>query len=482
MLKSEDYIYSVSEVNRLAHNRLQDIELWVEGEVCDLRLGYEEFGFFNLRDDQAILSCVVFGEVLRSISGVLVEGLSLLVRGTLGIYVKRGQFRLNVLEAEESGEGRLRREFLKLFNKLSEEGLFSDEVKKPLPGIPLHIGLITSPEGAAMRDVIVNIKRRFPPARVYLRGVRVQGEGAVEEIVGAIGFFNRIVPEIPVEVIILARGGGSLDDLHPFNTEEVARAIRASKLPVITGIGHEKDFTIADFASDFRASTPTGAAQKAVPLLEELLERIDETRKRLENALVRKLERVERELGHFLRLRVFQNPESILLDQLQAWEESNAQLREIWMRNLRRAEHQLQLLGLRLFNYSRENRELPLRINFYQERIKRAGEDLLLRAKQEEEKLGERLCASPGRLIDSLDGKWRMILAKLDSLSPLRVLSRGYAIVFPRDGGKPLRDVREARLGAEVDVQLFIGKMRCEIEAILNEESVTRTFPINKVD
>ncbi len=465
----EERIYSVSEVNRLADNQLKGIEIWVEGEVCDLRLGYENFGFFSLRDELAVLPCVIFGEALRSLPLQLQEGISLLARGVLGIYVKKGQYRLNVLEAEESGEGRLRKEFLRLFRKLSEEGLFSDEIKRPLPEIPFSIGVISSVEGAAVRDVITNIRKRFPPASIYLRSVRVQGEGAVEEIVDAIDFLNRISPHFQIEVLIIARGGGSLEDLHAFNTEEVARAIRSSRIPVVTGIGHEPDYTIADFAADFRASTPTGAAQKVVPYIADIIHGLNVIKSRMESAWKKKLDDLGKGLEYLSRHRCFRVPEAFLLAPSQTLAEAHSSIRESWIRALSEMERSVQYHDLKIKGYARENRELPMAIGLRQAKLVQTIRWFLKERDEEMVELTHMITGNLRERIRNFEGSWRFTGGKLVSLNPLKALSRGYAIVYPEGSKKPLKDATKVSKGDQVDVTLYQGGMKCEVKDVIQE-------------
>jgi exodeoxyribonuclease VII large subunit len=463
-MSGQERVFTVSEVNRMADGLLKDLFLWVEGEVCDLRMGYEGFGFFGLRDEHAYLPCVIFGEALRRLDFKLSEGAAILARGSLGIYAKRGQFRLNVLEAEESGEGRLRREFQALFEKLSREGLFSQELKRPLPEIPFRIGLVTSPEGAALHDVLTTINRRFPAARVFLRGARVQGEGAEEDIARALDFFNRAASLYPVEVIILARGGGSLEDLHPFNTEAVARAIRLSTIPVITGVGHEPDYTIADFAADHRAATPTAAAQVAVPVMSEILGRLEAGRRRLEQALDRRVEREERRLGHLAARRVFSSPDPLLFPAFQGLEDAHAGLRQAMWERLRSAGSELREKLMRLRGLGRERRDLPLRLRLAAERIKRSAVSGMAGCERELAEGRGRLERAVVRRVERGVEAWKSEALRLEGLSPLRPLRRGYAIACPEGSRRPLKEYGEVAPGARLELRLYRGMLRCVVQ------------------
>ena len=396
----------------------------------------------------------------------------MLVRGNLGVYAKRGQFRLNVLEAEESGEGRLKREFLRLFKRLSEEGLFADELKRPIPPISFNIGLVTSLEGAAVRDLVTNIRKRFPPAHIYIRGVRVQGEGAEDDIAEALRFFNDVSGRFPVEVIVLARGGGSLEDLHPFNTEVVARALRASRIPVVTGIGHEPDYTIADYAADLRASTPTGAAQVVAPLMSGLLERLEGTGQRLNQAMNRRLERAESETRRMETRRCYSGPDALLFPAGQRLEEAHAAVRQAWRQRWDQARQGLAACRLQLLGLGRERRELPLRLRYTAERLERAERELLARLARQLSGVDSLMPSRTRQALAARAERWRSAALRLDALSPLRTLSRGYAIVYPEGSRVPLRDTARAAVGSRLEVQLARGRLKCAVEEILKEEFV----------
>ncbi len=457
-------VFSVSEVNRLADGRLKGLAIWVEGEVCELRTGYEGFGFFSLRDQEASLQCVAFGDAWHRMKGWLREGTTVLARGELGIYVKRGQYRMNVAEAEESGEGKLRREFQLLFEKLSREGLFAQELKKPLPPFSFRIGLITSPEGAALHDVLTTLRRRFPAARVYLRGARVQGEGAEEDLAAALRFFNDVSPYFPVDVIILARGGGSLEDLHPFNTEMLARAIRASRIPVVSGVGHEPDYTIADFAADLRAATPTAAAQAVAPLQADLLKGLADTGRRLDRALSRRMERVERELARLSEKRSLSCADALLFPASQELEEAHTALLRAVRGCLERWERRVEERRGRLVNRGRERRELPLRLRMLAENVGRSERMRLERLELDLSRRGGSLAAQALRALERKVECWKRKALRLEGLSPLRPLARGYSIAYLEGMSRPLKDFREASSGKRLLLRLYRGTLRCSVE------------------
>src|SRR6266849_1665869 len=248
-------------------------DIWVEGEVSNCREAQSGHIYFTLKDDRAQVRCVFFKQQQRGIKFRPEDGLLMTVRGSISVYEARGEYQIYVENIEPVGLGALQLAFDQLKKRLEAEGLFAADRKKPLPVLPRCIGLITSSSGAAVRDVVRILKRRFHNVHLTLYPVRVQGEGSAAEIVAALGYFNK---KLPVDVILLVRGGGSLEDLWSFNEESVARAIAGSAIPVISGVGHETDFTIADFVADMRASTPSAAAELVVQTRREFDKHISE--------------------------------------------------------------------------------------------------------------------------------------------------------------------------------------------------------------
>jgi exodeoxyribonuclease VII large subunit len=456
----EERIFTVGEVNRLADNLLQGLVVWVEGEISNLR-PYPNYTFFSLSDEDASLSCIAFRDAIRGMGFELSEGMSVLAKGRLGIYVRRGQFRLNVFEAQESGEGKLRREFMLLMRKLSKEGLFEEAIKRPLPAYPETVGLITSLEGAAVRDVITNLTRRFACSRLVVRGVRVQGEEAIGDIVAAIELFNRA---FPVDVLILARGGGSLEDLQPFNSEEVVRAIRSSNIPVATGVGHEPDITLSDLSADFRASTPTGAAEAVVPCAPEVLSLLREREVSLAAGLRRRLLRLERELASLEAKRSLSDRAFILNQAVQSLADGEARLLSGIRVSLERMGRGVDAASLSLARYPREYRQLPERIEAAAHKLSATAASWL-RWREREPELREReLQSAVGAVLAREEARVRLASSRLEALSPLAVLARGYAITTRVGEAKPLTDSAAVGKGEAVEVRLHRGRLHCEVK------------------
>ena len=264
-------VLKVSELTRYVRQLLESDEVlqdvWVQGEVSNLSTPRSGHIYFTLKDQQASLKCVIWRSNAMRIRVPLRDGQAVEVHGSIGLYERDGQYQLYVQSVRLAGEGLLYQEFLRLKEELEEEGLFAEERKRPLPEFPRVVGIVSSPTAAALQDILNTLRQRFPLAEVVLSPTSVQGEAAPSEIVAAIQKLNR---EVKPDVIILARGGGSLEDLWSFNDERVVRAVAASEAPVVSGVGHETDFTLVDFASDVRAPTPTGAAVMAVPDKQEI--------------------------------------------------------------------------------------------------------------------------------------------------------------------------------------------------------------------
>ncbi len=278
-------ILTISELTHDLKEVLENIfqDVWVEGEISNLRSPGSGHSYFSLKDAQSTLRCVLFRNAGARLKFALSDGMQVIASGRIGIYGRDGQYQLYVDTLQPKGAGALQMAFEQLKARLAQEGLFDEARKKSLPFLPGTIGVVTSPTGAVIRDILQVLERRFPRAHVVINPVRVQGQGAAEEIARAVQEFNAWGQ---VDVIILARGGGSLEDLWSFNEEVVARAIDASKIPVVSAVGHETDYTIADFVADKRAPTPSAAAEMVMPAEAELREHIDQLVKHLWRSLI----------------------------------------------------------------------------------------------------------------------------------------------------------------------------------------------------
>ncbi len=270
-------VFTVSELNRQARALLESkfSHIWVEGEISNLSVSSSNHAYFTLKEEGSEISAVMFSGDRTNLDLALEDGIAVLAKGTLTVYERRGRYQLLVRDLKEIGAGKLQKQFEKLKKQLKEEGLFDVKHKKPIPRFPSNIGVITSSTGAAVRDIVTTIEERFPPVSVYVFPVTVQGEKASGQIADAIRQANRPMDRLELDVLIVGRGGGSLEDLWPFNEEVVARAIFESEIPIVSAVGHEVDFTISDFVADKRVPTPTAAGKVVVPDKEEILNLVD---------------------------------------------------------------------------------------------------------------------------------------------------------------------------------------------------------------
>jgi exodeoxyribonuclease VII large subunit len=314
--------------------------LWVEGEISNFSSPASGHWYFSLKDRDAQIRCAMFKARNVGTGFRPRDGQMLLVRGRVSLYEPRGDFQLIAESMEDAGEGALRREFDRLKAKLAAEGLFEGSTKRPLPPMPQRIAVITSPTGAAVQDVLNILARRFPPASVLIHPVPVQGAAAAEAIVAAI---EAVSARADAQVLILARGGGSIEDLWCFNDERVARAIRRCSVPVVTGIGHEIDFTIADFVADVRAPTPSGAAELVVPDRQSLLAGLLASGERLRHAISRRVAATLESHAQLAARLQRAHPGNRLAQQAQRLDDLDVRLRSAWDSRLQRLAQRLQL-------------------------------------------------------------------------------------------------------------------------------------------
>ena len=439
-LAPERRIFTVSELNAaigaVLDASFQDI--WVAGEISGLKLAASGHYYFTLKEHDAQVRCVAFRSSHRYWKFKPRDGLAVLARGRIDVYAARGEYQLLVELLEPQGVGALQLAFEQLKQKLASEGLFAAERKRPMPRYPRRIGIVTSPRGAAVADMVHILSRRFPGLHIRLYPALVQGEGSVEEVVRAIEFFSGSGwPDL----IIVGRGGGSLEDLWTFNTEPVARAIAACAVPVVSAVGHETDVTIADFAADLRAPTPSAAAELVVPTREDLLDRIGALRGKTAQALRYRLAMLERRL----RQQGIERATSVLHRRigrgLQRMDELEYRMRE----RMRAA------VGSR----ERVRRGLELHLRRFDMRPRLAADRRRLETAER-----EAIAVIQTRLVRRR-GALDRIAAKLGELSPLRILERGYAIVSNQTG--ILKDAAQAPEGSPIHVRLARG----ELEAVV---------------
>ncbi|MBL7085300.1 MAG: exodeoxyribonuclease VII large subunit [Candidatus Omnitrophica bacterium] len=306
-MPEKKHIYTVSELTRQIKVVLERgfSAIWVEGEISNFTKHSSGHMYFSLKDEGSVLSAVLFRGVNRDLKFELESGIKVICFGRISLYEKRGQYQLYVDKIEPKGVGALQLTFEQLKGRLAKEGLFDPKHKRPIPFLPQRIGVVTSPTGAAIRDILKVLKRRFANLEIILNPVRVQGEGAASEIAQAIDEFNRYGK---VDVLIVGRGGGSLEDLWAFNEEVLARAIYRSQIPVISAVGHEIDSTIADFVADLRVATPSAAAEQVIAHKQELIDRIDNFYSRAKIAILSKIELLQNKLDGLKERYAFRQP------------------------------------------------------------------------------------------------------------------------------------------------------------------------------
>jgi exodeoxyribonuclease VII large subunit len=415
-------------------------DIWVVGEISNCREAQSGHIYFTLKDDRAQVRCVFFKQQQRGIKFRPEDGLQMTVRGSISVYETRGEYQIYVENLEPVGLGALQLAFEQLKKRLEAEGLFAAERKKPLPLLPSRIGLITSPRGAAVRDVVRILRRRFPNVHLTVYPVRVQGEGAAAEIVKALKFFNQ---KKLADVLIVARGGGSMEDLWAFNEEPVARAIAASAIPVISGVGHETDFTIADFVADVRASTPSAAAELVVQTRREFDKHIADLRETLASQIRYRLLELSRRVHELSARRGFRRPLDLLRQQRQRADEMTSRLALGLRAQLEKSRKRFTAAHLRIMSF-----DFRVKIAAFRLRLERRSADLSVRA--------ERLLRSKRERLDRLR-------LQLEERSPLRVLERGYAIATDA-AGNLLRDAAQVSLGDSVAIQLHRGRLSTEVK------------------
>ena len=307
----EKKIYSVSEITRDIRGLLEGAftKVWVEGEISNLTMHSSGHCYFSIKDENSVLTCVMFKNSAYKLKFKIEDGMSIVCFGRVSVYDKRGQYQLYVEVIEPKGVGSLQLAFTQLKEKLLKEGLFDDSNKKPIPYLPEKIGIVTSKTGAAIKDMIHVIERRFPEMHIILYPAKVQGDGAAEEVSEGIRAFNLLGD---VDVIIIGRGGGSIEDLWAFNEEVTARAIYESKIPVISAVGHEVDYTISDFVADLRAPTPSAAAELVVPRKEDILDSVNSFKQKLKTALRSSIDMARKHLDGIMKYHALKTPQVLM--------------------------------------------------------------------------------------------------------------------------------------------------------------------------
>lgn len=435
---TEKTILTVSRLTALLRGVLEENfeQLWVQGEVSNLSYPSSGHCYFTLKDAGAQLRCVMFKSAVKNLKFRLTDGMALIVRGRISVYDQRGEYQLICEYVEPAGVGALQTAFLQLKEKLANEGLFAESHKIQLPRFPRKIGVVTSITGAAIQDILNVLKRRFASLHVQIYPVRVQGEGAALEIARAIDDMNR---SAEVDVLIVGRGGGSLEDLWAFNEEVVARAVYRSTIPVISAVGHETDWSICDFVSDLRAPTPSAAAELVIASADELRIQVTSLSQRLNRSIANLLRGYDRQIVGLRRS--LHDPTTMLGHLLQRMDDLTVRLDMGLNIAVSRRREGFMRLQESLLHNNPENRidALKQRIAF-----------LMMQTAGIQE-----------RQMKAFKQKFADSAARLEVLSPLKTLARGYAIAVREDDGRVLTDAGMLAKGDLLSLKLHRGRVRC---------------------
>ena len=439
-------VYQVSQLTRDIKAIMEAAfdSIWVEGEISNFRTVASGHSYFVLKDAKSQVRCVLFKGHRAGIKFQPEDGDQVLLFGRITIYDARGEYQIVTESMEPRGLGALQKAYEQLKIKLEKEGLFDEEKKKPLPEFPWKIGVVTSSTGAAVRDILNIVRRRNQKVSILLYPAKVQGEGAAKEIAQGIHELNQ---RKDIEVIIIGRGGGSLEDLWAFNEEEVARAINTSRIPIVSAVGHEIDFTIADFAADLRAPTPSAAAELTVPILEDTLREIGSLNEALINSLEKKLKDYFDLLKRLMDRRFFHQPKEIFNPQIQRIDELHSRLLRGLEQNLLNHQQRFQDKIHRLFQASPEKNipHMKENLSMLEKRMQHIIQSNLLLRKE----------------------RFEGILKNLNAFNPLSILERGYSICSKDE--KSLKSIEGINPGDLINVKLAQGGLSCKVKKIIEK-------------
>ena len=436
-------VLSVSELSRHIRTCLEDrfLDVWVEGELSNCRVWNTGHMYFTLKDAGAQIKGVIFRSTLRALRFAPQDGLRVVARGRLGVYEPKGEYQIVCEQLEPEGLGALQLAFDQLKERLAREGLFDPRRKRPLPLLPRRIGVVTSLDGAAVRDIVTVLQRRYANVHIVIRPARVQGEGAALDIARGIAAVGAVTG---VDVVIVGRGGGSIEDLWAFNEEVVARAIAACPVPTISAVGHETDVTIADFVADVRAPTPSAAAEMVVARKDEFIARIERLERRVATAAAGCLHRGVARLSALEKRPAYAGFRTRVALRGRTTDDLSHELRRAVRSSLASRERAYHALRLQL-----ETFDLRRRLGAIRTRLVAAdGRRLAL--------IERRVHGATARLGDGA--------ARLQSLSPLAVLGRGYAVCWNANHTVILRDAAGVAEGEQVNVRLERGELHCRVE------------------
>ena len=443
-LQPERRIYSVSELTQAVQQLLAEefSDIWVVGEISGVKEANSGHIYFSLKEENSLIRCVCFRNVVRYLPFLPQDGIAVLARGRLDFYDARGEFQFIVEFLEPQGLGALQLAFEQLKKKLAAEGLFDKARKRNLRRFSWHIGIVTSPRGAVIQDMLHILRRRFPGLHIRIYPVQVQGPGSVEQICEGLRYFSE---SNWADVVILARGGGSLEDLWSFNEEAVARAIADCSVPVISAVGHETDFTIADFVADLRAPTPSAAAELVVCVREDLLDKINALEDKLLRAVRLNLTRASHRYHQLSFERIVSSLQLSINRKFQLLDDLHTTLRDHMREKILRRSARLQQLETRL-----HRQDLRLRLGQWHQRL------------QEQT---SRLKETVSRLLNTHSKRLLTLEAHLKQLSPLRALERGYALV-QTNKGELVKSARQVSPGNDLTIRLAEGRLGARVTEV----------------
>lgn len=455
-MNNEERIFSIKELNRYIKMRLESDQLlqdvWIRGEISNFTHHSSGHMYFTLKDTDSRIKSIMFASQNQRLAFLPREGTMVLARGNISVYERDGQYQFYVTQMQPDGVGSLYLAYEQLKKKLEAEGLFARETKQELPRFPKSIGVVTSPTGAAVRDIVTTLQRRYPTVPILLFPVVVQGAQAAVSIARAIEVMNQLQE---VDVLIVGRGGGSLEELWAFNEEVVARSIFASRIPIISAVGHETDFTIADFVADLRAATPTAAAELAVPHHIELKQQIYYVSQRLHQGLQHQLEKKKETLQRLQRSSYFLHPRKHLLQPAERLDRLSEQLKYKMKNRLSRNAEKLSKLERSLAGFNPKQQ-----VMFAGSRIRSTHRQLQ---------------QSMQTIYKDNAHKLNAQLRQLDALSPLKVMQRGYSLVYEEKNSKLIKSISQVQPGDLVKVRLTDGQLDCQVWSMKGEGMVSGT-------
>ncbi len=437
MAQQKTRIYSVSQVNHLIKAALDQslpAQMVVKGEITDFKLHHSGHAYFALKDEKSVLPVVLWKSTLAKVKFVPENGMAVLATGYIDVYPPQGRYQFHVEKLVPEGQGALQIAFEQMVKRLQAEGLFADEHKKPLPKYPMRIGIVTSQSGAALGDIQTSIHNRWPCAKLFLYPVPVQGEGAAEKIAAAITDINQRNAGLKLDILIVGRGGGSMEDLWAFNEEPLARAVFASDLPVISAVGHEVDTTICDLVADARASTPTKAGVIAVPDMQEVLAQLTVIGRRLDSEIRGRVRLADQQLKTILAGAIFKRPQTMVLNRQQ-------QLDETALRLSAASKGLFTQLKQRLDDFAVQLASIEPHRLLGQKRL-----DLST--------LANRMTTGVYRVKEQRQLQLASLTGKLAAMDPRAVLKRGYSLTTNLATGRLVKTVADVKIGDTIRTEL----------------------------